>query len=109
MMIQVLDGEITRYSLPRTGTLSTGETVSGYHLLPPETLAQEGWLPVEDIKPEYDAEAQVLVSDGFEILPDKVIKKYRVEPLPEPRPDLRQQIGELQQVVDTLLTGGETE
>lgn len=102
-MIQVLNGEIIRYSLPRTGTLSTGETVSGYHLLPAETLEQEGWLPVEDIKPEYDAETQRLAPDGYEILPEKVVKKYRIEPLPEPRLNLQQQVEELQQVVDALL------
>ncbi len=32
-MIQVIDGEIKQYSLPKTGTLKDGRTVSGYHLL----------------------------------------------------------------------------
>ena len=48
---------------------------SGYHLLDEETLKEEGWLPLEDIKPEYDEETQYLASDGYEILEDKVIKK----------------------------------
>ena len=30
--------------------LSTGETVSGYHLLDEEILKDEGWLPLEDIR-----------------------------------------------------------
>lgn len=83
-MIQVLDGEITKYSLPKTGTLKDGRTVSGYHLLDEEILTQEGWLPLEDIKPEYDENTQYLIDDGYEILEDRVIKKYRVEDIPEP-------------------------
>lgn len=84
-MIQVIDGEIKQYSLPKVGTLKDGSTVSGYHLLNQETLIREGWLPLEDIKPGYDAETQYLVSDGHEILENKVIVKYRVEDIPEPQ------------------------
>lgn len=32
-MTQVIDGEIKQYSLPKTGTLKNGGSVSGYHLL----------------------------------------------------------------------------
>ena len=45
-MIQVINGEIKQYSLPKTGILSTGETVSGYHLLDENILKDEGWLPL---------------------------------------------------------------
>ena len=31
-MIQVINGEIKQYSLPKTGMLKDGSTVSGYHL-----------------------------------------------------------------------------
>ena len=104
-MIQVIDGEIVKYSLPKTGILKDGSTVSGYHLLDEETLKDEGWLPLEDIQPEYDAETQYLINDGYEILEDKVIKKYRIEEIPErvePR-DLEQEIEELRQIIDTML------
>lgn len=74
-MIQVINGEIKQYSLPKTGTLSTGKTVSGYHLLDEETLKDEGWLPLEDNPPEHDKETQYLASDGYEVLEDKVIKE----------------------------------
>lgn len=82
-MIQVINSEIKQYKLPKTGTLKNGETVSGYHLLDEEILKDEGWLPLEDIQPEYNEETQYLVNDGYEILEDKVIKKYRIEDIPE--------------------------
>ena len=104
-MIQVIEGEIKQYSLPKTGVLKDGSTVSGYHLLDEETLKEEGWLPLEDIPPEYNEETQYLVNDGYEILEDKVIKKYRIEDIPEeeePR-DLEVEIEELRQIIDVLL------
>lgn len=110
-MIQVIDNKITKYALPKIGTLSTGETVSGYNLLPIETLKAEGWLSLEDIQPEYDVETQYLASDGYEILEDKVIKKYRIEEISEreePR-DLEQEIEELENVIDILLGGEDIE
>lgn len=108
-MIQVINGEITQYSLPKTGTLKDGSTVSGYHLLDEETLKEEGWLPLEDNLPEYDIETQYLVNDGYEILEDKVITKYKLEDIPkseEPR-DLEAEVVELREIIDILL-GGES-
>lgn len=109
-MIQVINGQIKQYQLPKVGTLKDGSTVSGYHLLDEETLKEEGWLTLEDIKPEYDEETQYLVNDGYEILEDKVIKKYRVEDIPEPtepEPDkieiLNDRIQELEATIDTML------
>ena len=110
-MIQVINGEIVKYSLPKTGTLSTGETVSGYHLLGEEVLLDEGWLPLEDVEPDYDEETQYLVQDGYEVLEDKVIKKYRIEEIPEeeePR-DLEAEVEELRQIIDMLLGGEDNE
>ena len=110
-MIQVINGEIKQYSLPKTGTLKDGRTVSGYHLLGEEVLLDEGWLPLEDNPPEYDMETQSLVQDGYEILEDKVIKKYRIEEISEreePR-DLEVEIEELGQTIDILLGDEENE
>ena len=110
-MIQVINGEVKQYSLPKVGILSTGESVSGYHLLDEEILLDEGWLPLEDVEPEYDEETQYLVQDGYEILEDKVIKKYRIEEIPEreePR-DLEAEIEELRQIIDILLGGEDNE
>ncbi len=110
-MIQVIEGKIKQYSLPKTGTLKNGSTVSGYHLLDEDTLRDEGWLPLEDIQPLFDINTQHLVNDGYEILEDKVIKKYRIEEIPEkeePR-DLEQEIEELRQIIDVLLGGEDNE
>lgn len=106
-LVQVINGEIAQYSLPKTGMLKDGRTVSGYHLLDYETLLDEGWLPLEDVEPEYDIETQYLVQDGYEILEDKVIKKYRIEEISEreePR-DLEAEIEELRQIIDMLIGG----
>ena len=111
-MIQVIEGEIKQYSLPKTGVLKDGSTVSGYHLLNENILKEEGWLPLEDIPPEYNEETQYLVNDGYEILEDKVIKKYRIENMPESTPPepsetdiLKTEITELKQIIDTMLGG----
>jgi len=106
-LIQVINGEITQRSLPKTGTLKNGSTVSGYHLLDEEILLDEGWLPLEDNPPEYDMETQYLTNDGYEILEDKVIKKYRIVDIPEPQPNeieiLNNKIAKLEQVIDAIL------
>ena len=110
-MIQVINGKIAQHSLPKTGTLKNGSTVSGYHLLDEEVLLDEGWLPLEDSPPEHDEETQYLASDGYEILEDRVIKKYRIEEIPEreePR-DLEVEIEELRQIIDVLLGGEDNE
>ncbi len=110
-MIQVIEGKIKQYNLPKTGVLKDGSTVSGYHLLDENILKDEGWLPLEDNPPEYDVETQYIVNDGYEILEDKVIKKYRIEEIPEreePR-DLEAEVEELRQIIDVLLGGEDNE
>ena len=62
MIVRVLDNEVHKIPLPHTGTLQDGRTVSNYHLLPPEILQAEGWLPLEQDKPEY-GENEYLVHD----------------------------------------------
>ena len=107
-MIQVIDGKIEQYFLPKTGKLSTGETVSGYHLLDPEILEQEGWLPLEDNPPEHDPETEQLINDGYEILEDKVVRRYLIIEYVEPR-DFEKEIDELRNIIDILLGGEEVE
>ena len=58
-LVQVINGEIAQYSLPKTGVLKDGSTVSGYHLLDEEILLDEGWLPLEDNPPEYDMKLNI--------------------------------------------------
>lgn len=106
-MIQAIDGEITKYSLPRTGYLSDSSSVSGYDLLmlsDLELAKEEGWLPLEDNPPEHDKKTQYIIEDGYKILEDKVIKKYRVEDIPDlpEKPtveELQEQILELQEYI----------
>ena len=103
MHIQIIDGEIVEHSLPRVGTLKDGSTVSGYHLLGEDILKNEGWLPLEDTPPEHDEETQYLVQDGYEILEDKVIKKYNIVDIPEPQPNKEElKTKELEQAIAEL-------
>ena len=107
-MIQVINREITQYSLPKVGTLKDGRTVSGYHLLDKETLKEEGWLPLEDNPPEYNPETQYLIDDGYEILEDKVVVKYRVEDISEeeyiePEPSEIDMLNERLDVQDSVI------
>ena len=103
-MIQVIEGKIKQYNLPKTGTLKNGSTVSGYHLLDNEILLDEGWLPLEDVEPEYDEETQYLANGGYEILEDKVIKKYSIVDIAEPEPDELQELSNYILDVDMRLT-----
>ncbi len=103
-MIQVINGKIKQYQLPKVGALKDGRTVSGYHLLDEDILREEGWLPLEDNPPEYDQETQYLVNDGYEILEDKVIKKYRIEEIPEREPNTLEQLTNYILDVDMRLT-----
>lgn len=104
-MIQVIDGKVKADKLPRVGTLLSGETVSGYHLLPKETLKEDGWLPVEDNPPEYDKETQYLQPDGYEILKTKVKKKYKIVNIQKPELTSEQRINEIEKALKILLDG----
>ena len=78
-MYQVTNGEIKRKSLPSRRKLSDGRTVSNYHKLPKDVLEQEGWLPLEEKKPEYDLDKERLVGPEYEIKEDKVVAHYQVK------------------------------
>ena len=86
-MFQVKEGKIVARNLPQSGRLSTGETVSGYHVLPAEILAKEGWLPVEEVKPLFDPAIEQLIIEKEEILKDKIKITYLKETIPAPLPD----------------------
>lgn len=86
-LVQVKNNQIIKYTLPKVGTLKDGRTVSGYDKLMlsnPELAKEEGWLPLEDNPPIHDEKTQYLLNDGYEILSDKVIKKYKIEDISEP-------------------------
>jgi hypothetical protein len=80
-MVKVINGEVTPATLPKSDKLHDGRTVSNYHLLPADVLLQEGWYPLEQQIPEYDAESQYIEHDRYDIQTDKVIEVYRVVPI----------------------------
>lgn len=86
-MVQVEDNQIIKYELPRNGKLSDGRYIFGYYRLPMDVLLSEGWLPLEDVIPEYN-ENQFIIDDGYEILENKVIKKYKIEDNIMPEPEI---------------------
>jgi hypothetical protein len=101
-MYRVKDGEIIERALPRTGVLSDGRSVSGYHLLPEAILQAEGWLPVEEVKPKYDPKTQQLSGPAEQILKDKIVLTWQVEPLPTPEPAEQSETDKLRAEVDAV-------
>lgn len=77
MYAKVVNGKVTQAHLPTSGILQDGRTVSNYHLLPESVLLAEGWLPCEEVKPEYDEATQYLVIDTEVVQDDKVIVTYK--------------------------------
>ena len=82
-MVRVIKGKIVQHRLPHVGTLKDGRTVTGYHLLGAGILKDEGWLPLEEVEPDYPQDTHRLEVDRYEILADKVIKHYKAVPLPK--------------------------
>ena len=72
----------TELTLPFTGILQDGRTVSNYHLLPAETLAVEGWKPMEEVKPTYDEATQYLAVDTAIDMGDKITVTYKAVDIP---------------------------
>jgi hypothetical protein len=67
----------TEIGLPTSGILQDGRTVSNYHLLPESVLLTEGWLPCEEVKPEYNPETQYLAVDTAIVQDEKIIVTYK--------------------------------
>lgn len=109
--VKVRGGEIVSYGLPKTGVLKTGETVSNYHMLPEETLLEEGWLPLEEAPAEYDKKTQYISGASYEILESKVIKRYTIaniilqkQPVDDEKPfSPEERIAQLEAQVQKLL------
>jgi len=89
----VVDNEVVRTRLPKTGVLSDGRTVSNYHLLPHDILLAEGWLPLIDEMPEAE-EGYRAVKTGYEIFVDRVEVIYEIQeiiPVPVQSEELLEQ------------------
>ena len=98
-MVQVKDNKIISYFLPTTGILSNGRTVSGYNLLDKETLKNEGWLPLKDIKPEYNSKTHYLQVDKYDIKTDRVIKSYIIAEIPPEEQDFADRLLSLEKML----------
>lgn len=101
---QVVGGQVAATHLPAVGVLADGSTVSNYAALPADVLADEGWLPLEDERPDYDPATQQLVLDRYDIAEDAVTAVYVAQPLPppEPTPPTRAELDALIDAVATL-------
>lgn len=81
------DGDVDNLRLPTTGTLPDGRHVSRFDLLPAETLAEAGWLPLEDTgPPDHDPDTHHATA-ALEVDGDRVRRVWTVEehpPAPAP-------------------------
>ena len=103
MYAYVENGEIKRQGfLPKTWKLKDGATVSGFHLLEPEIHKQEGWLPIEEVKPPFNQGTQFLTNPAYEISGDKVVKTYSISEIPPKEPTEKEQIEDLKQSIAEL-------
>lgn len=84
-------------SLPDVGQLSTGEWVSNYYLLPADILAAEGWLPLEEVYPEYDVETHYMEQDTITEVNGKIVITYKATPYPPNEIDVL--LSELEELV----------
>ena len=77
MYAKVENGIVVQGYLPVSGVLN-GKSVSNYNLLPESILLAEGWLPLIEIKPEYDTDTQELSLVGYTIEATQVTSNYVV-------------------------------
>jgi hypothetical protein len=61
--------------------------VSNLRALSEADLKKHGWLPVEDVIDDWDPKTHQIGDPTYEIRDDKVIRRRRAEPLPEPEPE----------------------
>jgi hypothetical protein len=76
---KVENGQVIQVGLPTTGTLKDGSTVSGYNFLPESVLLEEGWLPLKDNPPVYNADTEYLERTGYTVGATEVIANYSIK------------------------------
>ena len=84
MWVKVENNQVIKRGLPKTGKLSTGETVSNYQLLPEDVLRAEGWLPLQDNPPTV-SEGYRAVKSGYTIHDTYVEQNYTIEEIMPPQ------------------------
>lgn len=115
MYVKVENGNVIQVGLPQSGVLKDGRMVSGYNLLSPTFLKAEGWLPLEQTMPVYNAETQQIVHDKYVVQANKVVETFTVcetvvsitiEALAEQMYAAQMQLNASQDAIDFLLMGG---
>ena len=115
MYAKIENGNVIQVGLPESGILKDGRTVSGYNLLPTNSLKVEGWLPLEQTIPDYDAETQHIEHDSYVIETDKVTETFTVcttvipiniEALAEQMVIAQRQLELSQEALDFIIMGG---
>ena len=72
-----------------------------------EMFTENGILPVEDVPPEFNPETHYIVPKGFEVLKDKVVKKYVIHEIQEiGKSNLEKKVQELEEIINVLLGAG---
>jgi hypothetical protein len=100
MYAKAENGIVTQTSLPTSGILSDGRSVSNYNLLPVSVLFVEGWLPLELNEPEYNPATQELQLVDYTIEAARVIANYEAVNIPK---TIDQRVKLLQDAVDFVL------
>ena len=112
MYAKIENNQVTLTSLPTSGILSNGQSVSNYNLLSESILLAEGWLPLIESKPVYDPITQELQLTGYTIGENKVIANYVAAVIvivPDPDVELATAISAattIAQLKDALLGNG---
>lgn len=108
MYVHVTNGVVDAVGLPQSGYLRDGSFVGMYHLLPPETLKAEGWLPLVAEMPEH-AESEMAQFIGYDITENTVTAQYEVvekpEPIPAP-PTTEERVEALEMALLEVILGG---
>ncbi len=104
MLGRVVGGKLI-IGLPTYGKLNDGTSVSNYHLLPTETLADEGWKTIEEIKPTI-GESQHLERSGYVENDTTITVSYVAVDNPATTPDVEERLTGVEtttsEIVDTL-------
>jgi len=107
---KIENGRVVSTNLPKVGILRDGSTVSGYDLLNPTILKNEGWLPLTEDKPIFDGATQYLTFDQYVISTGSVVARYKVVDIvvPEPAPYTptnEERIAALEAAMNDLILG----
>lgn len=105
---RVQNGQVTQVGLPTTGVIN-GQAVSNYNLLPSEVLQSEGWLPLVENMPVYNAEIEYVEFSNYEIQESRVIAHYIVIQKPIIEPSIEERTSTIEDVLMEILNmlGGE--